>query len=300
VAERLTTTLPLTVLTKAPFSPVIPALLHDLGKVSPGFQLHISRDYVNGVLPELAAFSTNQFCTDHACIGAAAVQRVLDDRPRLSALSQIVAMHHGGIRQEAYPTRSGVIGLVAAAMGIDRDDEQALADLAPDRLAMTVLVLQQEGRLIDFHTVGGGWDTDTHPLNVARKASDKPGRNTGNTVVTHREYLTGCRFGAVLSGAPKLAARVATAVADPKWGVWLGRKACIPASPVLQGVFDSEDEAVACLCERAHCAQPACIVREVGTFAEGTDTHLDTPRSFAANRQDRFSPRRVAVSVPEG
>jgi len=72
VAERLTANLPQTVLAKAPFSPVIPALLHDVGKVSPGFQLHISRDYVRSVLPELAALSPG--CTDHACTGATSLR----------------------------------------------------------------------------------------------------------------------------------------------------------------------------------------------------------------------------------
>jgi len=141
----------------------------------------------------------------------------------------------------SYPTRSGVLGMICAAMGIDRADSARLADFAD--IGMTVYTLTQHGRLTDYHTVGGGWDRKTHPLNVVRKAQDPPGRNSGDTVVTHREYLQSSRFGVVLAGQTALIAAIADALRDPTWGIWLGRKSCIPASPVCQGVFASADQA---------------------------------------------------------
>ena len=54
------------------------------------------------------------------------------------------------------PTRSGIVGMICAAMGIDRADVARLASLAD--LNLTVYTFQQRGRLVDFHTIGGGWD----------------------------------------------------------------------------------------------------------------------------------------------
>jgi len=192
----------------------------------------------------------------------------------------------------SYPTRSGVLGMICAAMGIDRADSAHLAEFA--QVGMAVHTLAQHGRLTDFHTVGGGWDRKTDPLNVVRKAQDSPGRNSGDTVVTRREYLQDTRFGVVLSGRRQLVAEIADALRNPTWGIWLGRKSCIPASPVCQGVFDTDEEALARLVELAGIPEPSRTVTEPAEFAEGTDTLMDIPLDFA---ERRFGPRRVAVDV---
>ena len=199
----------------------------------------------------------------------------------------------------SYPTRSGIMGMVCAALGIERDDTVTLASLAP--LGMQVLVFQQGSRLTDFHTVGGGWDKKVSPANVVRKASDKLGQHTGTTVVTQREYLETARFGVVLSGEHKQLEEIGRALLNPRWGIWLGRKACVPASPVFQGLFDSLDAAARTLGSvavsegrNADAASAGRTVLEADTFDDGTDTLMDVPIDFA---ERTFAPRRIAVDV---
>lgn len=48
----------------------------------------------------------------------------------------------------AHPTRSGVIGLLCAALGVDRTDTHGLARL--DALTVTVYAFTMGGRLTDY------------------------------------------------------------------------------------------------------------------------------------------------------
>ena len=50
---------------------------------------------------------------------------------------------------------------------------------------------------------------------------------------TYRHYLLDARFGVLIEGPAALLEEIAAALRNPKWGVWLGRKCCLPASPVL-------------------------------------------------------------------
>jgi CRISPR system Cascade subunit CasD len=191
----------------------------------------------------------------------------------------------------SYPTRSGVIGLLCAAMGVDRGDTSG-----PERLnglRMTVYALRQSGRLTDYQTVGGGYDVDEDwRTRIPRRAhGKKPGRDK-QTVQTYREYLQDSRFGVVLCGAAPLIGEVAAALEAPRWGVWLGRKSCVPASPVCQGVFTDADAALGRLIEVSGCDAVQREVHEADTFEDGNDTLMDKPLDFA---ERRFAPRRVRV-----
>lgn len=88
----------------------------------------------------------------------------------------------------AWPGRSAVIGLVAAAMGIRRGDGAAFARL--DALRMAVGVIDDGLPLRDCHTV------ETIPTAAARNPDSRPaaiaraGRQT-NTTLTLRDYRVG-------------------------------------------------------------------------------------------------------------
>jgi len=192
----------------------------------------------------------------------------------------------------SYPTRSGILGMICAARGNDWSDTDALREL--DVLSMTVLVFQQGGRLTDFHTVGGGYDRDRQKLFIPHTAQDELRSPGKETVPTHREYLEQSKFGVVLGGPRKLIEAIHYALVDPVWGIWLGRKACIPALPVcVNGPSRSEGDAEAALRKRAGNRSVRRRIREV-PFAEGTDTLPDRPVSFDPNDR-KFAPRRVAV-----
>ena len=131
-----------------------------------------------------------------------------------------------------HPTRSGVIGLLAAALGIDKYAPDESAQL--DRLALlriTTVTLPRRDRrgelpivrLEDYHTVG--------PREGIRRASGKVDKDA--TVQTYRHYLLDARFGVLLEGPSPLLTEIAGALRDPCWGVWFGRKCCLPATPLL-------------------------------------------------------------------
>jgi CRISPR system Cascade subunit CasD len=179
----------------------------------------------------------------------------------------------------SWPTKSGIIGILSAAMGIERNDEAGIARFA--ELRMCVLVLQAEsGRLIDYHTVGGGYNPKTHRQNMIGK----------NAVLTDREYLLDHKFGVLLSGDAGLLELCMQALENPKWGIWFGRKNCIPAARVCEGLFDTFAAAQAHL-ETLTQRKPMRIVREVDTFADGTDSLMDVPVNY---QMRTFKPRRIA------
>lgn len=119
---------------------------------------------------------------------------------------------------EREPTKSGVIGMIAAAMGIQRnDDAKKLAPLAQLRFGVRA---DKEGILLkDFHMVHG------------YKIAD----------VTERYYLSDAVFLAVLEcDDKKLLEEIAAALQKPVYPLYLGRKSCPPTLPVVLGVKDED------------------------------------------------------------
>jgi len=195
----------------------------------------------------------------------------------------------------SYPTRSGIIGLLCASMGIPRTDTQKLEEL--NNLEITVLVLQQgTGVLKDFHTVGGGWDKKNHPMSVVPKANDKPGSNLGTTVLTHREYLLNYKFGVIIEGEKNQLEEIAVSLQNPVWGVWLGRKACIPSSILFQGIYDSEESVIDSLGQVAEIETDVLIrkIKSVENFEDGCDTIMDVPIDFSKRQ---FTQRRIDITT---
>ena len=194
----------------------------------------------------------------------------------------------------SWPVKSGVVGMLCAALGIERDDEAGIARLAD--LSMTVYTLQNSGqRLTDYHTVGGGYDSNSHPQKFF---DSKNGQSIA--VLTDREYLLDCKFGIILSGEEETIAQCATAIQNPKWGVWFGRKCCLPAARIFEGIFDAEDKAKARLMELAQQLaleiKPWRTVTEAETFEDGTDSLMDIPINFATRT---YQTRRIADEFTE-
>jgi CRISPR system Cascade subunit CasD len=131
------------------------------------------------------------------------------------------------------PTKSGVMGLVACALGWGAHRSRDLAALSR-RLRMGVRC-DRPGTLIrDYHTVCGG----------ARSADGKIKRNQSTkepeTVVSIRHYLADASFLVALQGTDSELSLIRDALADPVWPVFLGRRSCPPSVPVLAGVGDHD------------------------------------------------------------
>ena len=190
------------------------------------------------------------------------------------------------------PTRSGLTGLLAAACGVDKNDEARdrdwLARVA--RLSFEVVGFKRGDRMTDYHTVGARYDKDD-PWQKRMIPTTADGKPRG-TDLTHRDYLSDSVFGAVLSGDDALVAEMAAALENPVWGVWLGRKSCIPTEPVFAGVFESDEAAHAALADRwrrsAERAGKTVVETTAAAFSviealpgETDETVLDVPVSFA-------------------
>ena len=122
------------------------------------------------------------------------------------------------------PTRSGVMGLLCAALGVSRlggAGRLALQGLAALRMGVRIDV--PGVRWWDYHTVGAG-NADAHC-----RRWNKPG-----AMLTRREYLCDASFLVALQGEPDLIAELDGALQVPKWTLYLGRKSCPPSRPLLE------------------------------------------------------------------
>lgn len=120
------------------------------------------------------------------------------------------------------PSKSGVIGLLAAAMGIDRDN---WVDLEPlTRLPMGVRHDRPGVPKRDYQTAGCA-RTDT--IIKADGSESKDG------VVSERHYLADAVFLVGLEGDDNpLLANVYSALRNPVWTLALGRKSYVPSESI--------------------------------------------------------------------
>lgn len=146
----------------------------------------------------------------------------------------------------SFPTKSAIVGLIAAALGIDKyapDEATRIAPIAALRL--TVVKIEKTDpatRLTDFHTIGGGYDKKAslrEKMSIPQKASGAP----FGTVITRRSYLTDAAFAAILEGDPTTLDQINHALLDPVWGVWFGRKTCLPATPLTPTIASDREAA---------------------------------------------------------
>jgi CRISPR system Cascade subunit CasD len=183
------------------------------------------------------------------------------------------------------PTKSAIAGMCCAAFGYERGGEKEAAFLAElEGVRMTAIAIPRNGfnkplpvrRLQDYHTVQN-----------TRTADGK----MKDCHITHRQYLTDASFGIVLEGDTDLLGEIVDALDNPKWGIWFGRKTCIPSAPVLAGLRDTREKALQLLIGEAP-LEAFTWQEEVKIFSEGKDSLPDQAVSFATARR-LFAPRRV-------
>lgn len=120
------------------------------------------------------------------------------------------------------PSKSGVIGLIAAAMGTDREN---WIDLEPlTRLTMGIRHDRPGVPKRDYQTAGCA-TTDT-----IIKADGKPSKDG---VPSHRDYLADAAFLVGLECDDRfLLERIYAALQNPAWTLALGRKSYVPSEPI--------------------------------------------------------------------
>ncbi|HEX7713823.1 MAG TPA: type I-E CRISPR-associated protein Cas5/CasD [Bacillota bacterium] len=122
------------------------------------------------------------------------------------------------------PTRSGIIGILACALGTRRFDP-AILELE-NGLSIGVRADRPGQVIIDYQTISGTIRT------ADRK--QRGGQSGESTLQSYRQYLQDAAFFVVAGGSEELLRRCATALQHPVWPVFLGRKSCIPTRPVYE------------------------------------------------------------------
>lgn len=115
------------------------------------------------------------------------------------------------------PSKSGVIGLLAAALGIDREDWMHLQPLCELRMGVR-------------HDRPG---LPRRDYQTAQNIIRADGSGQQDTAVTQRHYLADAAFLVGLEGGERaLLERAHAALANPMWPMALGRKSYVPSEPI--------------------------------------------------------------------
>lgn len=180
------------------------------------------------------------------------------------------------------PSKSGVIGMAAAALGISREDDPAVRKLAQLRFGVRV---DREGILLrDYQTVKARQNKIYGP------AKDM-------AYVTNRYYLADAVFVAGLEGEREDLEKIEEALRHPAYPLYLGRRSCPPAGKIMIGILDlSLEEALRKTPFLVQGKEPVRLVTETGSGENGGRFVHDQPVSFSqANRQFAF--RKVTETI---
>lgn len=148
-----------------------------------------------------------------------------------------------------FPTKSGIYGLLLAALGASGPQQELLASLS--EFKQTVIAYRRMDRkdyqtplLMDFQMVGSGYDSnDPWQRMLIPKKSDGSPAVGGGTKMTYRYYLQDSFFAVIQEVDEELAPTLANALKDPVFELFLGRKCCIPTDFIYRGIYSTADKA---------------------------------------------------------
>lgn len=133
-------------------------------------------------------------------------------------------------RVNHFPTRSAIVGLLAAALGITRKEQQALYELS-EQIMTAVQVNQAGEKMMDYHTVQNFRSPD--------------GKIQKGTKPTYREYWCDSEHTFAISADATLISKLEVAVKAPKFTLFQGRKCCPLTRPLFERIIDESNPAIA-------------------------------------------------------
>jgi CRISPR system Cascade subunit CasD len=202
-----------------------------------------------------------------------------------------------------FPTKSGVLGIICAALGAGGEQADLLAEFADLDLQICVYSrrsseggpVPREPLLRDFHMVGSGYD-DMDPWQslLIPKTSEGKRAVGGGSKMTFRYYLQDRIFAVLLQVPADQCDTVAHAMHHPVWDLYLGRKNCAPTEYIFQGVYSTLEQAKETAGKLAQEKQRILDYMVVqGDGAGETLTLNDVPIQFGAHK--RYRDRRVTI-----
>ena len=184
---------------------------------------------------------------------------------------------------ERHPTRSALLGLIGAALGIDRADEPAQAALAAG-YGIATQTLAPGRPLTDYHTAQ--MPRADRKRRYATRRDELRAEALG-TVLTSRDYLTDALFALAIwprDPAPHTLAAVAQAFASPHYTLYLGRKSCPLGLPLAPKISTHPDPAAALAAHWHEAASPENTIRR---------TLRARPGDIVLDRADAENPARI-------
>lgn len=176
-------------------------------------------------------------------------------------------------KTDYYPSKSGVIGMIAAAMGRARTDD--LSDLRALRFGIRI---DYGGKIIDDFQV--------------TKMGEKLNSN-----LSHREYLSDAIFLVGFeSENTEFLNEIVNALKNPVFTIFLGRKSCPPTEPVVLDILN--DDLYTSLFEEEwlmpdwrrsqffNYNNQKAYLRIITEEATGNSMVKDNPKSFNSNRRE--------------
>lgn len=119
VAQALIQRLPRNVSAIMPHYSALVAAMHDVGKISPGFQFKISATHLKEIFPEFNGKTFEGFERRHSIISQACINRFLKERFQIAAVARIAGAHHGFWQAGQATDRAGNCG--GEAWGVARE-----------------------------------------------------------------------------------------------------------------------------------------------------------------------------------
>jgi CRISPR system Cascade subunit CasD len=141
----------------------------------------------------------------------------------------------------AWPGRSAIIGLLGAALGIRRDEEERQRSMA-NGYGVAVCIESSGELLRDYHT------TQVPPERRGVRhhtRRDELNAETVNTILSQRDYRNDALYTVAIWCKPESTSEtlehLAQALAKPRFTLYLGRKSCPVALPLAPQIVQSDD-----------------------------------------------------------
>jgi CRISPR system Cascade subunit CasD len=178
----------------------------------------------------------------------------------------------------SYPGKSAIIGMLGAALGIARDEEEKQQQLQQG-YALAVELLTAGHLLRDYHTTQV---PDSVGKFTYRTRRDELilGKERLGTILSSREYRTDAlALVAVraLADAPFTLAEIQAALLQPKYHLYLGRKSCPLAAPLHPQLITDQTNYFAAFKTYQHKPMLPTSIASDGTLAKRDYDWLGRP-----------------------
>jgi len=175
---------------------------------------------------------------------------------------------------QTFPCLSMLVGLIANALGWDRREHERLGNLQ-ERVRFAARVDRRGQALVDYQTVdlGAEWmRPETAGWTTRGQIAKRGGASAEGTHQRYRHYRADSVHTVVLTltgDEVPLVEDVAQALREPGRPLFIGRKCCLPAAPLLLDVMEADSlVGILATTPRAHRADHGILP---ATWSEGDD-----------------------------